>query len=161
MDDRQFAHKKIMARRGRPIKKRMVVGSPRISLFSPRGRPGRPDYVLLGVDQLEALRLADYQGKDQKSAAQSMRISQQTFSRILKKARQAVSDAIVNGKIIHIQGGAIVQEMEPKSLREFVEIKQGARNQPQKSKPAKEYEHPQLIKENPYQFDFWKEAPGK
>jgi predicted DNA-binding protein (UPF0251 family) len=34
-----------------------------------------------------------------------MRISQQTFSRILKKARSILADAMVNGKIIKIQGG--------------------------------------------------------
>jgi predicted DNA-binding protein (UPF0251 family) len=37
-----------------------------------------------------------------------MRISQQTFSRILKKAHQAMADAVVQGKIIKIQGGSYV-----------------------------------------------------
>ncbi|MBU4346334.1 MAG: DUF134 domain-containing protein [Candidatus Omnitrophica bacterium] len=97
-----------MRPRGRPKKYRIVRLDPRISQFSPRGRPGRPDEINLTMDEFEAVRLTDYKGLDQKKAAQSMHISQQTFSRILAKARRTVSDAIVNGKIIKIQGGYYV-----------------------------------------------------
>jgi predicted DNA-binding protein (UPF0251 family) len=96
--------KYIIKSRGRPKKPRTVKISPRIERFSPRGKPGRPDEIELKIDEFEALRLADYEGKSQKEAAKSMRISQQTFSRILKKARKTVADAITNGKIIKIQG---------------------------------------------------------
>jgi predicted DNA-binding protein (UPF0251 family) len=51
------------------------------------------------------LRLSDYKKKSQKEGAKSMRISQQTFSRILQKARKTLADALVNGKRIRIQGG--------------------------------------------------------
>jgi predicted DNA-binding protein (UPF0251 family) len=54
------------------------------------------------------MRLADLSGISQKEAAKSMHISQQTFSRTLKKAHKAVADALVNGKIIRIQGGTYV-----------------------------------------------------
>ncbi|MFA4842335.1 MAG: DUF134 domain-containing protein [Candidatus Omnitrophota bacterium] len=94
--------------RGRPKKYRIVAADPRISQFSPRGKPGRPDEVELSMDEFEALRLADYMGFAQKEAARHMRISQQTFSRILKRAHRQVSDCLVNGKIIKIQGGAYV-----------------------------------------------------
>jgi predicted DNA-binding protein (UPF0251 family) len=60
------------------------------------------------VDEFEALRLADLLGKDQKTACQAMRISQQTFSRVLKRARFILADSLVNGKIIRIQGGKYV-----------------------------------------------------
>ncbi|MBP7836280.1 MAG: DUF134 domain-containing protein [Candidatus Omnitrophica bacterium] len=95
-----------MTLRGRPKKRRLVDNDPRIAQFSPRGRPGRPDEAELGVDEFEALRLADYQGKKQKEAARSMRVSQQTFSRIVKKAHKTLADAMVNGKRIRIQGGS-------------------------------------------------------
>jgi len=91
--------------RGRPKKKRLVTRNPRISLFSPRGRPGRPDEAILAMEEFEALRLADWLGSDQKKAAREMRVSQQTFSRIVKKARRIMADALVNGKILKIQGG--------------------------------------------------------
>jgi predicted DNA-binding protein (UPF0251 family) len=34
-----------------------------------------------------------------------MHISRGTFQRIIKNARQKVADALVNGKMIHIEGG--------------------------------------------------------
>ncbi|MFA5115877.1 MAG: DUF134 domain-containing protein [Candidatus Omnitrophota bacterium] len=89
--------------RGRPKKRRIVQKEPDIYRYSPRGRAGRPDEIALGIDQLEAVRLADYQGLSQKAAAQSMGVSQQTFSRILKKGRRIMADGLVNGKIILIQ----------------------------------------------------------
>lgn len=94
--------------RGRPKKYRIVRIDPRISQFSPRGKPGRPDEIVLAMDEFEAVRLADYAGLSQKEAAKSMHISQQTFSRILKKAHKSISDGLVNGKIIKIQGGYYV-----------------------------------------------------
>lgn len=97
-----------MKRRGRPKKYRIVRVDPRISQFSPRGKPGRPDEIDLAMDEFEAIRLADFRGLEQEKAAESMHISQQTFSRILKRAHKAIADAIVQGKIIKIQGGHYV-----------------------------------------------------
>ena len=97
-----------MANRGRPQKYRIVKQNPKINQFSPRGKPGRPNEVDLSMDQFEAIRLADYMGLPQKEAAKSMRISQQTFSRILKKARKSLANALVNGNTIKIQGGHYV-----------------------------------------------------
>ena len=97
-----------MRPRGRPRKYRIVKLDPKISQFSPRGRPGRPDEVELKMDEFEALRLADYQGLSQKEAAKSMRISQQTFSRVLKKARNLIAKGITTGSAIRIQGGQYV-----------------------------------------------------
>ncbi|MDD5477036.1 MAG: DUF134 domain-containing protein [Candidatus Omnitrophica bacterium] len=97
-----------MRLRGRPKKYRIVKVDPKISYFSPRGRPGRPDEVQIKMDEFEALRLADYQGLGQKESAKSMRISQQTFSRILKKARKQVAKGITTGSTIRIQGGQYV-----------------------------------------------------
>ncbi len=97
-----------MRPRGRPKKYRIVHQDPRISQFSPRGKPGRPEEIDLAMDEFEAIRLADFKGLDQEKAAESMHISQQTFSRILKRAHKAIADAIVQGKIIKIQGGHYV-----------------------------------------------------
>jgi predicted DNA-binding protein (UPF0251 family) len=94
--------------RGRPKKYRIVKQDPRISQFSPRGKPGRPDEVNLAMDEFEAIRLAYYMGLSQKEAAKSMHISQQTFSRILERAHKTIADALVLGKIIKIQGGYYV-----------------------------------------------------
>jgi len=88
--------------KGRPKKQRYILDQPRIKYFSPRGLPGRPEEVILTLDQWQASKLADYQGLNQKESAQIMRISQQTFSRILRQARRIVADALTNGKIIKI-----------------------------------------------------------
>ena len=97
-----------MRARGRPRKYRIVKVDPRISQFSPRGKPGRPNEIELKMDEFEALRLADYLNLNQKEAAKSMRISQQTFSRILKRARSLTAKGITTGSAIKIQGGQYV-----------------------------------------------------
>ena len=97
-----------MQPRGRPKKYRIVRLDPKISQFSPRGKPGRPDEIDLSMDQFEAIRLSDFMGLPQKEAARSMHISQQTFSRILKKARKDLANALINGDTIKIQGGRYV-----------------------------------------------------
>ena len=97
-----------MRKRGRPKKYRIIKVDPKISQFSPRGRPGRPDQIDLPMDGFEAIRLADYMGLSQKEAAQSMHISQQTFSRVLKKARKLLAHALVSGATLKIQGGQYV-----------------------------------------------------
>jgi predicted DNA-binding protein (UPF0251 family) len=71
------------------------------------------------MDEFEALRLADHLGLSQKKAAGSMKVSQQTFSRILKRARRTIADALASGMIIRIQGGAITfadYNVRPRSI---------------------------------------------
>ncbi len=97
-----------MQPRGRPKKYRIVRLDPKIAQFSPRGRPGRPDEIDLSMDEFEAIRLSDHMGLPQRKAAQSMRISQQTFSRILSRARKSIAHGLVNGNTIKIQGGHYV-----------------------------------------------------
>ena len=89
--------------RGRPKKPRNIQKKPFIRQFSPRGRIGRPGYVDLDLDEYEAMRLTDFIGLNQKEAATSMKISQQTYSRVLKKARKALIEGIALGKIINIK----------------------------------------------------------
>ncbi len=92
-----------MKPRGRPKKHRVITLNPQISQFSPRGKPGRPDEIELSLDEFEAIRQYGFLKKNQKEAAKQMQISQQTFSRIIRRAYNLVSDAIVNGKIIRIK----------------------------------------------------------
>lgn len=99
---------KYSQRRGRPQKYRIIRHDLKVAHFSPRGRPGRPDEVQLSMDELEAVRLADFMGLSQKEAANSMRISQQTFSRVLKSARKKISTVLVMGARMKIQGGYYV-----------------------------------------------------
>lgn len=63
--------------------------------------------VLLSVDELEAIRLADLEGLYQELAAEKMGVSRQTFGRIVAAAHQKVAEALVRGKALKIMGGAV------------------------------------------------------
>ncbi|MBS3909980.1 MAG: DUF134 domain-containing protein [Actinobacteria bacterium] len=90
----------------RPVKCRRIESKPDVELFKPRGIPAfMLEEVVLGFEELEAVRLKDLEGLDQASAAARMDISRPTFQRILRSARAKISDALVNGKAIRIEGG--------------------------------------------------------
>ncbi len=116
-----------MVKRGRPKKVRYIQKMPKISQFSPRGKPGRPDEIVLTIDQFEAFKLADYQGFDQTQGAIVMKVSRPSFGRILRSARKNVADALVNGKIIRINIGDLqigVRSREFISMREIGILKE-------------------------------------
>lgn len=92
----------------RPCKFRNVGFSPGCTYFKPRAVPlSELEEVELGLDELEAMRLADIKELYHEDAAEKMGISRQTFDRILIKAHRTVADALVNGKAILIRGGNI------------------------------------------------------
>ncbi len=87
----------------RPRKNCRVSVDPRVDYFKPRGIPLRQlGQVALEVDELEALRLADYLGMSQEKAGNMMRVSRPTFGRIVGRARRKVADALLHGKAIQI-----------------------------------------------------------
>lgn len=61
------------------------------------------EQIGLGLDELEALRLADLEGLYQEEAAARMNVSRPTFGRIISEARRKVADAIINGKVLVIE----------------------------------------------------------
>lgn len=63
--------------------------------------------VVLGHDEIEGMRLKHLQGLSQEEAAGQMNISQPTFHRLLSSACEKITDAIVNGKALRIEGGNI------------------------------------------------------
>ena len=90
----------------RPRKRRLIREQPAITLFKPQGVPAHDlKGVVLPLEGLEALRLADALGLDQDEAAGLMGISKPTFCRVLAGAREAVARALVNGWSIRIEGG--------------------------------------------------------
>lgn len=75
-----------------------------VDYFKPAGIKFKEiESVLLQKDELEAIRLKDFEGLDQENAAEKMTISQPTFHRILLSARKKISDALINGKSIVIE----------------------------------------------------------
>ena len=66
--------------------------------FKPFGRSHGK--VILELEELEAIRLADYEGLYQESAAKRMGISRQTFGRLLSQAHRKIADALLNRKTL-------------------------------------------------------------
>jgi predicted DNA-binding protein (UPF0251 family) len=72
--------------------------------FKPQGVPLRHLKVVdLSREELEALKLKDYDGLDQNQAAEKMATSQSTFQRILSSARKKVAESLVRGKALKIE----------------------------------------------------------
>ncbi len=91
---------------GRPQKCRFVKSSPLYTYYKPVGiSMSTLENISITIDEIEAIRLADYNGLYHEKAAQKMGISRQTFSRILASAHKKISDGIINGKSIQIIGG--------------------------------------------------------
>jgi len=85
---------------------RRVGYIPETRHFNPRGVALKfLEEVNMTVEELEAVRLKDYEGLDQEESAKVMGISRQTFQRILASARGKIADALINGRALHIEGG--------------------------------------------------------
>jgi predicted DNA-binding protein (UPF0251 family) len=87
----------------RPQKHRHVRCNPGAYYFKPRAIPlSSLEEIILKIDELESLRLADYLALSHEQAAAKMKISRATFGRIVETARKKIVDAILNGKAIKI-----------------------------------------------------------
>jgi uncharacterized protein len=100
----------------RPRNCRRVGSMPGSNYFKPRGIPlSALEEVILSVDEFEAIRLADLEGLYQEQAAERMKVSRQTFGRIVESAHRKVAEVLVTGKALKIEGG----EVEMASTRKF------------------------------------------
>ena len=59
--------------------------------------------IALTIDELEAIRLADLEELYHVDAAKKMKISRQTFGRILNDAHKKVSECLIKGKALKIE----------------------------------------------------------
>ena len=84
--------------------RRRIRGKFHYNCFKPCGLPGSElEYEVLTKDEIEAIRLADFEGLYQEDAAKEMEVSRPTFSRILNSARKKIANALILGKAIEIQ----------------------------------------------------------
>lgn len=88
----------------RPKKPRFVSGYPALAAFAPQGIPLTGE-LFLSLEELEAIRLSDFEGLDQETAANMMGVSRQTYGRVLGRARSIVAEALVTGKALRVEGG--------------------------------------------------------
>ena len=91
----------------RPKKTRWVKCEPDEKCFKPQCRPMHElEGVVLTMDEYEAVRLSDLKGLTQEEAAEEMKVHRSTVSRILNSAHLKIADALVNVKVIRIEGGS-------------------------------------------------------
>ncbi len=85
----------------RPKKYRCIKCKPDATYFKPRGIPMTElEEVMLSMDEIEAVRLADYEGLYHQDAADKMKISRQTFGRIVGSARKKMAECLLKGKAL-------------------------------------------------------------
>jgi predicted DNA-binding protein (UPF0251 family)/DNA-directed RNA polymerase subunit RPC12/RpoP len=96
----------------------MIDCEPCVTYFKPGGVPVMElEKMSLAMDEFEALRLKDLEGLEQEQAATAMNVSQPTFHRILESAHKKVTDALIKGKAIGIEGGDyVIREKEEERL---------------------------------------------
>jgi len=90
----------------RPRKIKFVNFEPGVTYFKPRAVPLTDlEEIELTIDELETMRLDDIEKLRQEKSAMKMGVHQSTFQRTLARAREKITDALVNGKAIKIHGG--------------------------------------------------------
>jgi len=101
----------------RPISERLIGAEIPARVMKPEGVSAREmEHIVLGLDEAEAIRLADYEGLYQEAAARKMGVSRQTFGRIVESARYKVANAILNGKALRIEGGEVAVKPEGETI---------------------------------------------
>ena len=77
--------------------------------FFPRPGSTAPE-IELGMEELEAVRLKDMEGKEQAECAKIMQLSRPTFQRVLYSAREKIARALVEGRELCIKGGNYIPQ---------------------------------------------------
>ena len=97
----------------RPKNIRKINNMPSVAGFKPIASDCyRKDAIFLHFEEYEAIRLCDYEMKNQQEASVSMGVSRPTLSRIYTSARQKIAQALVCGVVIMIEGGAAYTNSE-------------------------------------------------
>ncbi len=92
----------------RPNKPRRIRYNPAVNYFKPQGIPlRRLENIELGLDEVEALRLADLEELSHEAVGEKMEISRATVGRILARARSKVAMALTQGMAIRIETGEV------------------------------------------------------
>lgn len=91
----------------RPRKHRHVCFLPENDRFGPLGVGAgkQNETIVMPIDQYEAIRLIDLEGLTQEECADQMNIARTTVQRIYSIARKTISESLVNGKVLKIEGG--------------------------------------------------------
>ncbi|MBR5318263.1 MAG: DUF134 domain-containing protein [Peptococcaceae bacterium] len=90
----------------RPRKWRNVCCLPDNNRFGPlSGCAGSQEVIQMTVDEYETIRLIDVEGMNQEECAGHMNIARTTVQGIYLEARKKLARALVEGRVLHIEGG--------------------------------------------------------
>lgn len=65
--------------------------------------------VIIELDEFEAIRLCDYEDKNQIEASEVMHVSRATVQRLLSSGRKKIVDSLLNSKVLHINNSQDVK----------------------------------------------------
>ena len=93
----------------RPCKRRRVCAEPSCGHFGPKD-PGAAtgQTVIMTLDEFEAIRLIDLEGRTQEQCAALMNVARTTVQAIYSSARGKLAECLVNGSELRIEGGDYV-----------------------------------------------------
>ncbi len=87
-----------------PYKKRYCRRLDKGKIFYPLGLELNEEAsVRISLDEFEAMRLCDFEGKNQIEASQEMKVSRATIQRLLQAGRKKTTDALLNYKAIVLE----------------------------------------------------------
>ena len=89
----------------RPRKCRRICALPSTTEFIPSCERNITDYISLGIDEYETVRLIDYVGLSQEECGMQMSIARTTVQQIYTNARKKIAEALVEGYTLRIEGG--------------------------------------------------------
>jgi len=90
----------------RPRKWRKVCCLPESNRFGPlNALLNQEHFVIMTVEEYEAIRLIDLEGFTQEECADQMHIARTTVQRIYNDARKKLAESLVKGKVLRIEGG--------------------------------------------------------
>lgn len=94
--------------RGRPRSRRRLVESGHWRCFAPKCSDGEDaGSVSLLPEEIELMRLIDYEGLEQEEAAGILGVSRKTVWKDIHEVRMKIVDALVHGKSIEVRNCAI------------------------------------------------------
>jgi len=97
----------------RPKQRRKIISPPKFKGYKPFGFYGENlDPVIMALEELESIRLMDYEHLTQEEASKIMEVSRPTLTRIYDSARQKLATAFTEARTLIIEGGAVYFDKE-------------------------------------------------
>lgn len=88
----------------RPRKRRRIGMEPDFNRFGPKGISIK-EIINLTLEEFETIKLIDYMDMNQEECAISMGVARTTVTAMYNDARKKVSQALIDGKTLVIEGG--------------------------------------------------------